>query len=65
MSKQLLTRKELATRWQVSTETIKRREKDGSLPSLRLGRSVRYRMADVEILETDARLQASGKENVR
>jgi len=34
----LLTRAQLATRWQVSKETIKRREKAGVLPVLKLGR---------------------------
>jgi len=35
----LLSRRQLAIRWQVSKETIKRREKAGVLPVLKLGRS--------------------------
>jgi hypothetical protein len=50
----LLTRKELSGRWQLSTETLKRRERCGLLPFLKLGRGVRYRLADVERLEADA-----------
>jgi predicted DNA-binding transcriptional regulator AlpA len=51
---QLLTRKELSTRWRVSSETIKRREKAGLLPSLKLGKSVRYRLSDIERIESEA-----------
>jgi hypothetical protein len=45
----LLDRKEVARRWAVSIETIKRRERDGSLKATHLpgGRLVRYRLADV------------------
>lgn len=45
----LLDRKALAHRWSVSGETIKRREKDGTLTPVYLpgGRLVRYRLADV------------------
>ena len=50
----LLSRKQLATRWQVSKETIKRREKDGVLPVLKLGRDARYRLSDVLRLEREA-----------
>jgi hypothetical protein len=50
----LLTRKELSGRWQLSTETLKRRERCGLLPFLKLGRGVRYRLDAVERLETDA-----------
>ena len=50
----LLTRKELSGRWQFSIETLKRRERAGLLPFLKLGRSVRYRLADIERLEAEA-----------
>jgi hypothetical protein len=45
----LLDRKELAARWSCSTETIKRRQADGSLKATFLpgGRLVRYRLRDV------------------
>jgi hypothetical protein len=50
----LLTRKELGYRWKTSTETLKRRERTGVLPFLKLGRGVRYRMSDVEAVERAA-----------
>ena len=50
----LLTRKGLADRWQLSIETLKRRERCGVLPFLKLGRGVRYRLAVVEQLEAEA-----------
>jgi hypothetical protein len=53
----LLTRKELSGRWQLSTETLKRRERCGLLPFLKLGKGVRYRLADVERLEADAEVR--------
>ena len=51
---QLLTRRELCDRWRVSHETIKRRERAGILPCLKLGRGVRYRIEDIERIERDA-----------
>lgn len=57
----LLTRKELSGRWQLSTETLKRRERCGLLPCLKLGRGVRYRLADVESLEVDAEVHQGGR----
>jgi hypothetical protein len=53
-SVQLVTRRGLADRWQVSIETLKRRERCGILPVLKLGRGVRYRLDDVERIEADA-----------
>ena len=50
----LLTRKGLANRWQLSVETLKRRERCGILPFLKLGRGVRYRLVDVERIEAEA-----------
>jgi hypothetical protein len=55
----LLTRKELSGRWQLSTETLKRRERCGLLPYLKLGRGVRYRLTDIEYLEADAEVRRS------
>jgi hypothetical protein len=57
-SVQLVTRRELADRWKLSIETLKRRERSGILPCLKLGRGVRYRLSDVENLEADAEVQA-------
>jgi len=51
---ELLTRRELATRWRFSTETIKRRERAGILPALKLGRGVRFRMEDIKRIEAEA-----------
>jgi hypothetical protein len=59
-SVQLVTRKGLADRWQVSIETLKRRERCGLLPFLKLGHGVRYRLSDVERLEADADVRQSG-----
>ena len=53
----LLTRRQLSDRWQVSKETIKRREKDGTLPVLKLGRDARYRLTDVLRLEKEAEVR--------
>lgn len=51
---EFLTRNELARRWRVSTETIKRRERAGILPVLKLGRGARYRLEDVTRIEAEA-----------
>ena len=49
-----LTRQELAERWRCCIETIKRRQAAGALKALKLGRMVRYRLADVEAVEAQA-----------
>jgi hypothetical protein len=50
----LLTRRELANRWKVSIETLKRRERASILRPIRLdGRIVRYRMSDVVKIEQE------------
>jgi hypothetical protein len=54
---QLLSRRLLAARWAVSKETLKRREKAGILPFLKLGRDVRYRLTDIELIETQAEVR--------
>ena len=54
MEDSLLTRRELANRWKVSIETIKRRERARVLRPLRLeGRIIRYRMSDVMRIERE------------
>jgi predicted site-specific integrase-resolvase len=51
-NEQLLSRKGVAGRWGVSTETVKRREQEGYLKALRFNsRSVRYRLSDVQAFE--------------
>jgi hypothetical protein len=54
---QLLTRKELCARWRLSIDTLKRRERCGLLPFLKLGRGVRYRLTDIEALEHAAEVR--------
>jgi hypothetical protein len=54
----LVTRRELSDRWKLSVETLKRRERSGLLPCLKLGRGVRYRLSDVEHLEADAEVRS-------
>jgi hypothetical protein len=50
----LLTRRELAARWKVSVETVKRRERASKLRPVRLdGRIIRYRMSEVMRIEQD------------
>ena len=52
----LLTEHELAQRWSVSIKTLQnRRVTGGGVPFLKLGRSVRYRLADVVAFEEAAR----------
>ena len=57
---QLVTRRELSDRWKLSIETLKRRERCGILPFLKLGRCVRYRLVDVEQLEAGAEVKPIG-----
>ena len=53
----MLSRRHLAERWELSKETLKRREKAGILPFLKLGRGVRYKIEDIERIEAEARVQ--------
>jgi len=48
------TRRTLAERWVKSTMSLKRMEKAGLLPFLKLGRDVRYRHEDIERIEREA-----------
>ena len=54
----LISRQTLKRRWEVSIETLKRRERAGLLPFLKLGRGVRYRLADVEAIERAAEVRS-------
>jgi excisionase family DNA binding protein len=48
-ARELLTRKDVAELFQVTTMTVFRLEQDGKLPAIRLGAgTVRYRRSDVE-----------------
>jgi hypothetical protein len=54
MEETLLTRSELAQRWKVSIETLKRRERAKILRPVRLdGRVIRYRLRDVLRIEEE------------
>jgi predicted DNA-binding transcriptional regulator AlpA len=53
----LLSRRQLAERWAVSKETLKRRERAGQLPFLKLGKVVRYWLANIEQIETQAEVR--------
>jgi excisionase family DNA binding protein len=44
----LLTADDLAARWQVLTSVVYRLTREDHLPTVRLGRYYRYRLADVE-----------------
>ena len=49
-----ITRKQLAARWSCCEMTLKRREADGTLHPIRLsGRMVRYRLSDIECIESE------------
>lgn len=48
-----LTEHELAQRWKRTTMTLQRMRKDGRLPFVRIGKSPRYRLADIERLESN------------
>lgn len=53
----LISRPALARRWQCHVETIRRREKEGQLHPLQMGkRMIRYKMAEVLAIEADAAL---------
>lgn len=55
MKEHYITRKQLAIRWNCSTETIKRKERSGYVKPFKFGqRFVRYRLADIEQLEREA-----------
>lgn len=45
---QLLTENELAEMFKISTRSLRKARQNGSLPHVRLGRLVRYRVEDVQ-----------------
>jgi hypothetical protein len=58
VEERLVSRKELAKRWGVSTETIKRRTRDELLKPLRFNqRLLRYRLSDIIRIEQEAGTQ--------
>jgi len=50
----LLTREHLSSRWSYCIETLKRWEKDGKLPFMKLGKEIRYRLSVIEDIENRA-----------
>lgn len=50
---QLLTPDDLAARWQVPRSHVYGLARAGRVPRVRLGRYVRFRLADVELFEAD------------
>jgi hypothetical protein len=50
-SSDFLTAKELAQRWKVSLRYIRDRQEKGALKPVRFGRSVRYAMRDILMIE--------------
>lgn len=58
MNEKYLTRKELSTQFNVSVPTIRRWERLGKFPAIRLGgATVRYRLSDVEAFIANAAKQ--------
>jgi len=49
----LLTADDLAARWQVKASHVYRLTREGVLPTVRLGRYYRYRLAEVDRFELD------------
>lgn len=57
----MLTRKELIERWRIGATTIKRWEKSGRLPFVKMGEKLkRYRLSDVLELEGEMHVSAGG-----
>ncbi len=55
----LLTREELASRWQVSHMTLHRWRNEGKILALKMGRGVRFPLSEVERFEREARVSHS------
>jgi predicted site-specific integrase-resolvase len=58
IEERLVSRRELSERWGVSTETIKRRTREGLLKPVRFNqRLLRYRLSDIICIEQEAGTQ--------
>jgi len=55
----MISRREVAARWSYSTETVKRLEKSGKLPVFRIRGQARYRLADIEFIEKQAKVNTA------
>jgi DNA-binding transcriptional regulator PaaX len=56
-TKPFTNRAGLSKRWMNSTMTLKRMEKAGLLPFLKIGKQVLYRMSDIEHIEEQAEVR--------
>jgi hypothetical protein len=57
IGEELISRPALARRWGCHVETLRRREKEGQLHPMQMGkRMIRYRMAEVLAIEAGAAL---------
>ena len=54
-AEQLMTRAELATRWKVSVKTIDREIRRHLVPYIRVGRQIRFKLADILAYENIGR----------
>ena len=55
LEERLLSRQQVADRWGVSTETVKRRSREGVLRPIRFNRRlIRYRLRDILQIEQEA-----------
>lgn len=52
-----IKRKGLSERWMKSIMTLKRMEKAGMLPFLKIGKDVLYRMSDIEHIEQQSEVR--------
>jgi excisionase family DNA binding protein len=50
---QLLTAEQVAERWQVPVSQAYRLAREGRIPSVKLGKYIRFRLADIEAFEAD------------
>lgn len=55
--KPFIKRRGLSERWMKSIMTLKRMEKAGQLPFLKIGKDVLYRMSDVERIEEESEVR--------
>ncbi|MBN8422448.1 MAG: helix-turn-helix domain-containing protein [Verrucomicrobia bacterium] len=53
-SPQYLTPSELATRWKITTMTLRRWRKDGRIKVAFMGRGIRFSMTEIERFEREA-----------
>lgn len=54
VTEKLLSPKQLADRWGISIETLKRRRRTGELRTLKMGRLVRFKLSDILAMEDGA-----------